>query len=127
MFEGGTNVANLSYAKTQKRIAIAQYEKAVQSAFREVADGLVARATYTDQVDALQRDENAQHTRLDLSTLRYSTGVDSYLPVLTAQNDLYTVQLNLITTRLARSTNLVDLYRSLGGGWSAPAAAPAAQ
>lgn len=122
VFEGGTNFANLAAAKTQKGIAIAQYEKAVQSAFREVADGLVARATYTDEVDALARDEAAQKNRLDLSTLRYRTGVDSYLPVLTAQNDLYSVQINLITTRLARSTNQVDLYRALGGGWTERAA-----
>ncbi len=120
VFEGGTNFANLAAAKTQKSIAVAQYEKAVQTAFQEVSDGLVARATYTDEVDALARDEAAQKNRLDLSTLRYRTGVDSYLPVLTAQNDLYSVQISLITTRLARTTNQVDLYRALGGGWSEP-------
>ena len=117
VFAGGTNLANLAAAKAQKAISVAQYEKSVQSAFREVADGLAARATYLDEVAALTRDEQAQKTRLDLSTLRYRTGVDSYLPVLTAQNDLYAVQTNLITTRLARATNQVDLYRALGGGW----------
>jgi multidrug efflux system outer membrane protein len=118
VFEGGTNFANLKLAKAQTAVAVAQYEKTIQTAFQEVADGLVARATYNDQVDALARDETAQQTRLSLSSLRYRTGVDSYLSVLTAQDDLYAVQLNLITTRLAQSTNLVDLYRALGGGWS---------
>jgi multidrug efflux system outer membrane protein len=118
VFEGGTNFANLKLAKAQTAVAVAQYEKTIQTAFQEVADGLVARATYNDQVDALARDESAQQTRLSLSSLRYRTGVDSYLSVLTAQDDLYAVQLNLITTRLAQSTNLVDLYRALGGGWS---------
>jgi multidrug efflux system outer membrane protein len=117
VFEGGTNLANLDVAKTQKAIAIAQYEKTVQTGFREVADGLIARATYDDEIAALARDEQAQSTRLGLSNMRYRNGVDSYLSVLTAQNDLYAVQLNLVTQRLARATNLVDLYRSLGGGW----------
>ncbi len=117
VFAGGTNLANLSAAKAQKAISVAQYEKTVQTAFREVADGLAARATYLDEVAALTRDEQAQKTRLDLSTLRYRTGVDSYLPVLTAQNDLYAVQITLITTRLARASNQVNLYRALGGGW----------
>lgn len=121
VFEGGTNFANLAAAKAQKGIAAAQYEKAVQTAFQEVADGLVARATYRDEVDALGRDQQAQQSRLDLSTLRYRTGVDSYLPVLTAQTDLYAVQISLITTRLASATNQVDLYRALGGGWDEPA------
>ncbi|KWB72064.1 efflux transporter outer membrane subunit, partial [Burkholderia ubonensis] len=117
IFEGGANLANLDLAHVQKRIEIANYEKAIQSAFREVADGLAARGTYDQQIAALQRNEHAQQRRYDLSDLRYKNGVDSYLSVLTAQTDLYAAQQTLINARLARWTNLVDLYRSLGGGW----------
>ncbi len=117
IFEGGSNIANLDLAHVQKRIEIANYEKAIQSAFREVSDGLAARGTYDQQIAALERNEHAQQRRFDLSDLRYRNGVDSYLTVLTAQTDLYTAQTSLISARLARWTNLVDLYRALGGGW----------
>ncbi|TAM29644.1 MAG: efflux transporter outer membrane subunit [Paraburkholderia sp.] len=117
IFEGGANIANLKLANVEKRIEIANYEKAIQSAFREVADGLAARGTYDQQIAALERNTFANQRRLDLSDLRYKNGVDSYLPVLTAQTDLYLSQQTLIQTRLARLTNLVDLYRALGGGW----------
>jgi outer membrane protein, multidrug efflux system len=117
IFEGGSNIANLNLANVEKRIEIANYEKAIQSAFREVADGLAARGTYDQQIAALERNTFANQRRLDLSDLRYKNGVDSYLSVLTAQTDLYSAQQTLIQTRLARLTNLVDLYRALGGGW----------
>ncbi|KVN85932.1 efflux transporter outer membrane subunit, partial [Burkholderia ubonensis] len=109
IFEGGANLANLDLAHVQKRIEIANYEKAIQSAFREVSDGLAARGTYDQQIAALQRNEHAQQRRYDLSDLRYKNGVDSYLSVLTAQTDLYAAQQTLITARLARWTSLVDL------------------
>ncbi|KWE73945.1 multidrug transporter, partial [Burkholderia ubonensis] len=96
IFEGGANLANLDLANVQKRIEIANYEKAIQSAFREVADGLAARGTYDQQIAALQRNEHAQQRRYDLSDLRYRNGVDSYLSVLTAQTDLYAAQQTLI-------------------------------
>ncbi|WP_175775790.1 efflux transporter outer membrane subunit [Burkholderia anthina] len=117
IFEGGQNIANLNLAHVQKRIEIANYEKAIQTAFSEVADGLAARGTYDQQIAALERNEHAQQRRFDLSDLRYKNGVDSYLSVLTAQTDLYSAQQTLISARLARWTNLVDLYRELGGGW----------
>ncbi|WP_414442960.1 efflux transporter outer membrane subunit [Burkholderia sp. 22PA0106] len=117
IFEGGSNIANLDLAHVQKRIEIANYEKAIQSAFSEVSNGLAARGTYDQQIAALARNEEAQQRRYDLSDLRYRNGVDSYLTVLTAQTDLYTAQTTLISARLARWTNLVDLYRALGGGW----------
>ncbi|WP_193102725.1 efflux transporter outer membrane subunit [Burkholderia sp. Z1] len=117
IFEGGQNIANLDLAHVQKRIEIANYERAIQSAFREVSDGLAARGTYDQQIAALERNEHAQQRRFDLSDLRYRKGVDSYLSVLTAQTDLYSAQQSLINARLARWTNLVTLYRALGGGW----------
>ncbi|QUN32519.1 efflux transporter outer membrane subunit (plasmid) [Cupriavidus sp. KK10] len=117
IFEGGTNLANLDLAEVRKEIQVAQYERAIQAAFREVADGLAARGTYDQEIEARQRDTLAEQRRLELSQLRYRSGVDSYLSVLTAQNDLYASRQSLITTRVQRLTSLVGLYRTLGGGW----------
>ncbi len=117
IFEGGQLQASLDVATVQKDINVAQYEKTIQTAFREVADGLAARGTYDDEVAAVERYTAAQQSALDLSDMRFRNGVDNYLSVLTAQTGLYTAQLTLVSTRLARLTNLVDLYQSLGGGW----------
>jgi multidrug efflux system outer membrane protein len=117
IFEAGRLQANLDAATVQKDINVAQYEKTIQTAFREVSDGLAARGTYDDQVASLERLTAAQQGRLDLSDMRFRNGVDPYLSVLTAQTDLYNAQQTLVAARLARLTNLVDLYRSLGGGW----------
>jgi multidrug efflux system outer membrane protein len=117
IFNAGALAANLDVANVTKDIGIAQYQKAIQTAFREVSDGLAARGTYDDQVAATERYTAAQQRTLDLSTFRYRNGVDNYLTVLTAQTGLYNAQLSLVATRLQRLTNLVDLYRALGGGW----------
>ena len=117
IFDGGALRAGVDLSQLQKDNFVAQYEKAIQTAFREVADGLAARGTYDDQIAALERYVAASQSFLDLSELRFKSGVDSYLNVLTAQTNLYTAQQLLVTTRLARLANLVDLYQSLGGGW----------
>ena len=117
IFEGGKLRASLDVATVQKDINVAQYEKTVQTAFREVADGLAARGTYDDQVASLERNVEASQRFLDLAQQRFQTGVDSYLNVLTAQTTLYTAQQMLVAARMARLTSLVDLYRALGGGW----------
>jgi multidrug efflux system outer membrane protein len=117
IFNAGSLRASLDVAKVQKDIDVAQYEKAIQTAFREVADGLAARGTYDDQVASLERFTAAQQRSLDLSEMRFRNGVDNYLTVLTAQTGLYNAQLTLVSARLARLTNLVDLYQFLGGGW----------
>jgi outer membrane protein, multidrug efflux system len=117
IFTGGANIANLDAAVIRKNIAIAQYEKAIQTAFREVADGLAARATYDEQIAALERNVAAEQRRLDLAQTLFKNGASSYLDVLTAQTALYNAQSTLVTARLARLTSLVDLYRALGGGW----------
>ncbi|TDY24114.1 multidrug efflux system outer membrane protein [Paraburkholderia sp. BL6665CI2N2] len=117
IFEGGQNLANLDLANIQKKVQIATYEKAIQSAFRDVADALAARGTYDQQIQALERNTFAEQRRLDLSNLRYTNGVDSYLTVLTAQTDLYSSQQLLVTARMQRLQNLVTLYQVLGGGW----------
>ncbi|MEM4989736.1 efflux transporter outer membrane subunit [Collimonas sp. H4R21] len=134
IFNAGANQANLDVALIQKDIGIAQYEKTVQLAFREVSDGLAARGTYDDQLAAQQRYADAQQRRFELASMLYANGSNSYLDVLTAQTDLYAAQQALITARLNRLTSLVDLYRALGGGWlqhsgdvARPAASPIAQ
>jgi outer membrane protein, multidrug efflux system len=117
IFEAGKLQASLDVATVQKDINVAQYQKAIQTAFREVADGLAARGTYDDEVASLERFTAAQQSSLDLSELRFKNGVDNYLTVLTAQTGLYGAQLTLVQARLAGLTNLVDLYQFLGGGW----------
>ena len=117
IFEAGKLQANLDVATLQKDINVAQYEKTIQTAFREVSDGLAARGTYDDQVASLERYTEAEQRSLDLSEMRFRNGVDNYLTVLTAQTGLYSAQLTLVSARLARLTNLVDLYAYLGGGW----------
>jgi multidrug efflux system outer membrane protein len=117
IFDGGSNLATLDEAKVEKRIEIANYEKAIQTAFREVADALVARDRYTGEVSAEEALVAAEQRRYDLSNLRFREGADNYLAVLTAQQDLYSAQTNLISTRTERLGNLITLYKALGGGW----------
>jgi multidrug efflux system outer membrane protein len=117
IFQGGALRASLDVAEVRKSQEIARYELTIQSAFREVADALVARGTLEEQLAANRARVEAEQRRYVLSELRYRKGVDSYLTVLTAQRDLFTAQQLLIQSRLGRLTNLVDLYRALGGGW----------
>jgi outer membrane protein, multidrug efflux system len=118
IFTAGQNQAQLDLAKVQKNIQIAQYEKAIQTAFREVADALAARTTYVEQVRAQQQLVDAASDSLRLSTMLFSTGVTDYLPVLTAQQTLYPAQLTLLSLKQAQLANLVTLYKALGGGWN---------
>jgi multidrug efflux system outer membrane protein len=117
LFRGGALRASLDVAQVRKSIQVARYERAIQDAFREVADALVARAALEEQLEAQRARVEAEQRRYELSDLRYRKGVDSYLGVLDAQRDLFAAQLLLIQSRLARLANLVDLYRALGGGW----------
>jgi multidrug efflux system outer membrane protein len=117
IFSGGANVASLNLATVRKRIEIARYEQSIQVAFREVADALVARSTFEEQLRAQEALTRATENSYRLADVRYRGGVDSYLGALIAQRDLYTAQRQLIETRLAGATNLVQLYQALGGGW----------
>jgi multidrug efflux system outer membrane protein len=117
IFSGGANLAGLDLANVRKRIEIARYEQSIQIAFREVADALVARATLDDQLRAQEALTRASDSSYRLADTRYRGGVDSYLSALIAQRDLYTAQRQLIVTRLAGASNLVQLYTTLGGGW----------
>ncbi|TCS14006.1 efflux transporter outer membrane subunit [Caulobacter sp. BK020] len=116
LFAGGANVANLDSAKASRDIAVANYEKAVQTAFREVSDGLAVQSTIQDRVGSQERLVAAANDSVRLSRARYGAGIDSSLTLLDAQRTLYTAQQGLIGARLARATNLATLYKSLGGG-----------
>jgi outer membrane protein, multidrug efflux system len=117
IFAGGANVASLDLAGVRKRIEVARYEQAIQVAFREVSDALIARRTLTAQLRAQEALTRAAENTYRLSDMRYRGGVDSYLTSLIAQRDLYAAQQALITTRLAAASNLAQLYKALGGGW----------
>jgi outer membrane protein, multidrug efflux system len=118
VFDAGRNRANLASAQVGRDIAVAQYERAIQQAFRDVADALAGRATFGDQLDAQARVVEAESVRFRLARLRYDNGVASYLDLLDAQRSLFTAQQALVQARLARLQNQVQLYRSLGGGWN---------
>jgi len=118
IFDGGSNRANLTVAEVDRNIAVTQYEMAIQTAFREVADALAQRGTIDDQLAAQQSLSDATAESYRLSQARYEKGVDSYLVVLDSQRSQYAAQQNLIAVRLARLTNLVTLYKTLGGGGS---------
>jgi outer membrane protein, multidrug efflux system len=103
-------------SKVDKEIAVAQYEKAIQAAFREVADALAQMGTIGDQMDAQQSLVDATSISYRLANARYTKGIDTYLNVLVAQRSLYVSQQGLISTRLSKLTNQVRLYEVLGGG-----------
>lgn len=118
IFDAGRNNAGLRSATVSRDVALAQYEKAIQSAFREVADALAGRATLGEQLQAQASVAEAEAVRFRLSELRYNNGVSSYLDLLDAQRSLFAARQALIQTRLAQLQNQVLLYRALGGGWS---------
>jgi len=106
----------LKVTKVDKDIAVAQYEKAIQGGFRDVADALAKKGTLGDQQAAQQSLVDASAKTYRLSTLRYEKGIDIYLNVLDAQRSLYSAQQGLIAIRLAKLSNQVRLYAVLGGG-----------
>ncbi|WP_174821664.1 efflux transporter outer membrane subunit [Duganella rivi] len=116
IFDAGRNSANLTLAEVRKNIAIADYEKTIQTAFREVADALAARDYVGEQEAAQRAVQEAQADRLKLLQLRFDNGVASSLDVLDAQRELFSAQQALVQARLLRTTSAIDLYRTLGGG-----------
>jgi multidrug efflux system outer membrane protein len=116
IFTAGRNRANLKVAEADRDLALAYYEKAIQVAFREVADALAQRGTVGDQVAAQQALVDSTAAAHRLSEARYLGGVDSQLPVLDAQRSLYGAQQGLIALRLAEISNQLTLYKALGGG-----------
>jgi len=120
IFDAGRNQASLDVAKVNKEIAIAQYEKAIQTAFREVADSLAGRATLGEQLRALTAQTNAAQVAFKLADLRYRNGAASYFDVLDAQRSLFTAQLAAVQAQTLQVQNGVTLYKVLGGGWTEP-------
>ncbi|KAB2964606.1 efflux transporter outer membrane subunit [Zoogloea sp.] len=116
IFNAGANRANLQAAGADRDIYLARYEKAIQSAFREVADALAQRATLDARLDAQQKLVDATAASYRLSEARYQKGVDSYLSALDAQRSLYAARQNLVSLKLSAASNAVTLYKVLGGG-----------
>ena len=118
IFEAGRLTANLEATKVQREINVAQYEKAIQTAFREVADAFAEKSTLAERLDARRKLVEATKASFTLSEARYKSGIDSYLGLLDSQRALYLSQLDLIEIRLIESANRVALYKVLGGGWN---------
>lgn len=116
IFDAGRNINNLDLAEARKNIAVAQYEKTVQVAFREVADALMARDWLNEQVKAQAAVLKSETERLKLSEARYNNGIASSLEVFDSQRQQFAAQQSLVDARLLRLINTVELYRSLGGG-----------
>jgi len=116
IFDAGRNRGNLTLSEVRKNTAIADYEKAIQVAFREVADALVARSAIDEQLDAQRAFLTAQTERFKLVEQRFQGGVANSLDVLDAQRELFAAEQALVQVSLLRLTNAVDLYRALGGG-----------
>lgn len=118
IFNYGQNQAALDSAKIATSIQVATYEKTLQTAFHEVADALAGRATYVDQLAAQKQLVAASSDSYRLSDVRFHAGVDTYLSTLDSQRSLYAAQQNLIVLERAQLSNLITLYKALGGGWA---------
>lgn len=116
IFDAGRNQANLDAARTGREIAVAQYEKSIQSAFREVADALASRATLGQQLQASQALLEVEESRNHLTQLRFDNGVANQLEWLDAKRSLFAAQLALVQIRLAYQQNQIALFKALGGG-----------
>ena len=115
LFSNGAGKAAVRQARAQFDAAVASYEKAIQTAFREVADALARRATIADQIAAQARLVDASSTNYRLSEARYRGGIDNFLQSLDAQRSLYAARRSMVAVQLTSATNLVTLYRTLGG------------
>ncbi len=118
IFNAGANQAQLDATRVRKDINVAEYERTIQGAFREVADGLAARGTYDRQTAAQEALQKEVGETRRLAEMRFKNGVDDYFPVFDAQRQLYDAQKTLVTIQLARLTSRAQLYKALGGGWS---------
>ncbi len=117
IFDHGRNQANLESAKVARDIAVAQYEKAIQTGFREVSDALAGRATLSEQLRAQTAQQAAEQTRMDLTDLRFKHGASNAFDVLDAQRSLFAAQQAAVQVQSQQVQNLVTLYKVLGGGW----------
>jgi len=115
IFRAGAGRANVAVSKAQRDAAVATYEKTIQTAFREVSDALARRGTIGAQLTATRDLRDAAADNYKLSDARYRGGIDNFLQSLDAQRSLYSAERTLVTTQLTRASNLVTLYRTLGG------------
>ena len=116
IFDFGKNKGNLAYARATYDAMLATYEKSVQTGFREVADALARRGTMTQQMEAQTSQRDSARAAYTLSDARFRAGVDPFLTTLDSQRALFTAEQSLLATRLTRATNMVELYRAMGGG-----------
>lgn len=124
LFDAGRNEANLKLARVGREIAVAQYEKAVQTAFREVADALASRDGLAEQLAAQERLTKSESERARLADLRYRNGAAGQLEWLDAQRSQLAAQQGLVQVQAQLAQSQVQLYRVLGGGWTAEATTP---
>lgn len=117
LFTGGRLRANMKITQAQYEEALAGYQKAVQNAFREVSDGLIAYQRTREFAVRQEQRTQANREASDLANIRYDGGVTSYLEVLYSEQELFTAELNLAQARLNELLSVVQLYRALGGGW----------
>jgi multidrug efflux system outer membrane protein len=115
IFNAGAGRANVRLSEAQKAAALASYQKAIQTAFREVSDALARRGTIADELSARQRQQAAAADVYLLTEARYQNGIDSFLNSLDAQRSYYSAQQTLVLAKLTAAQNRVDLYQSLGG------------
>lgn len=119
IFNMGRNQANLDVAKAQQEAALTSYEQTIQQAFKEVSDALADRQGYKQQLDALNELYRSNEVSFTLSDARFQKGADSYLQVLDAQRNWYSAGQQLILGKQAYLASQINLYKALGGGWSA--------
>ncbi len=116
IFKGGENIANLDYANAQQKIALAQYEKTIQTAFKDVSDALVERANISEQLNAQEDLVNTAKKSYEVALNSYKYGIGTYLNVFSfTKNSFLTTQRALVDTKLNELINRVSLYTSLGG------------
>jgi multidrug efflux system outer membrane protein len=115
---GGAARGNLDYSKAQRDLYLAQYEKAIQTAFQEVSDALAREGTIDDQQNAQQRLVVASQRSYALAQERYRAGIDTFLTSLTSQRSLYAAQQSAIATELALINNRILLYRVIGADFA---------
>lgn len=118
IFTGGQNRADLDSAKIGRRIEVANYEKAIQTAFREVSDALAGNSAYAAEITERTALIAAQQRRFELASARYRQGEDSYLNVLSAQQELYSAQQGQLAAQYQKLASQIALYKALGGGWN---------
>jgi multidrug efflux system outer membrane protein len=116
LFDAGRNQANQDVAEARKVQAVADYEKTIQQAFREVADALAARSTYSEQLTAQEANLRAQQARYDRVKAREHAGIASYLEVLDASRDAFNAEQALVSSRRQLLSAHALLYKALGGG-----------